>query len=73
MDPSDVQTVHEMMAAPETVFVGHTEGNEVFSGTSARFTAAAEAAGFRKQVQQVIWDARGRPMFEVYRWAPQSR
>ena len=73
MDPSDVQTVHEMLAAPETVFVGHTEGNEVFSGTSARFTAAAEAAGFRKQVQQVIWDARGRPMFEVYRWAPQSR
>lgn len=73
MDDNDLRTVREMLAVPETVFVGHTEGNEVFSGTSARFTAAAQAAGYRKQVLQVIGDARRRPMFEVYRWAPQSR
>jgi hypothetical protein len=73
MDDNDLQMVHEMLAAPETVFVGHTEGNEVFSGTSARFAAAAEAAGYRKQALRVVGDARGRPMFEVYRWAPQSR
>ncbi|MGO9096644.1 MAG: ArnT family glycosyltransferase [Bryobacteraceae bacterium] len=73
MDSSDQQLVREMLAAPETVFVGHTEGNEVFSGSSARFVAAAEAAGYRKQVLRVVGDGRGRPIFEVYRWAPQSR
>jgi hypothetical protein len=73
MDASDLLTVQEMLAAPETVFVGHTEGNELFSGTSARFAAAAGAGGYRKQVLRAIGDARGRPMFEVYRWVPQSR
>ena len=73
MDASDLLTVQEMLAAPETVFVGHTEGNEMFSGTSARFAEAAGADGYRKQVLRAIGDARGRPMFEVYRWVPQSR
>jgi len=40
MDASDLLTVQEMLTAPETVFVGHTEGNEMFSGTSARFAEA---------------------------------
>ena len=73
MDDSDRQLVREMLAAPETVFVGHTEGNEVFSGSSARLVAAAEAAGYRKQVLRVVGDGRGRPMFEVYRWTLQGR
>lgn len=68
MDENDLRIVHQMLAAEGTVFLGHTEGNEVFSGVSARFGAAAESAGYRKQVLRVVGDARGRPIFEVYRW-----
>jgi 4-amino-4-deoxy-L-arabinose transferase-like glycosyltransferase len=68
MDENDLRIVHEMLTAEEAVFLGHTEGNEEFTGRSARFAAAAESAGYRKQVLRVIDDARGRPIFEVYRW-----
>ena len=67
MDENDLRIVREMLSE-EAVFLGHTEGNEVFGGVSARFAAAAESAGYHKQVLRVIDDARGRPIFEVYKW-----
>ncbi|MGA2328279.1 MAG: hypothetical protein ABSH05_18525 [Bryobacteraceae bacterium] len=72
MDADDLRMVHQMLAAEETVFLGHTEGNEVFDGLSARFAAAAESAGYRKQVLRVIGDRRGRQIFEVYRWTAKT-
>jgi hypothetical protein len=68
MDENDLRIVREMLAAPETVYLGHTEGNEVFGGASARFAAVAQASGYSKQVLQVVGDGKGRPIFEVYRW-----
>jgi len=57
-----------MLAASGGVFVGHSEGNEVMTGVSAKLTRVASEAGYRKDVLRVIEDRRGRPVFEVYRW-----
>jgi 4-amino-4-deoxy-L-arabinose transferase-like glycosyltransferase len=72
MDDADRKSVNEMLAAADAVWIGHTEGNEILSGISARMLAFAEAAGYRKQVLKVIADRTGRPMFEVYRWVRTS-
>ncbi len=67
MDDTDRRILDEMLASEGGVYVGHTDGNEIFPGVSARLRAYAEAAGYRKEVQKVISDRNGRPMFEVYR------
>jgi hypothetical protein len=59
-----------MLARPDALFLGHTEGNEVDTGTAARLDALAESAGLRKHVAKTIADRKGRPVFEVYRFLP---
>lgn len=68
MDDTDRRFLNEMLATSGAVYVGHTDGNEIFNGVSARMKAFAEAAGYHKQALKVIGDRNGRPMFEVYRW-----
>ncbi len=68
MDDNDRRMLGEILSARDAVFVGHTEGNEILNGVSAKMRGAAERAGYRKQVLKVIGDRNGRPMFEVYRW-----
>jgi hypothetical protein len=58
----------EMLAAPGNVFLGHTDGNEVDTGTAARLEALAQSAGLRKHVSKTIPDRKGHPIFEVYRF-----
>jgi 4-amino-4-deoxy-L-arabinose transferase-like glycosyltransferase len=69
MDDNDRRIWSEILSARNAVFVGHTEGNEVFGGVSAKVRSAAEASGYRKQVLKVIGDRHGRPLFEVYRFS----
>jgi 4-amino-4-deoxy-L-arabinose transferase-like glycosyltransferase len=64
----DRELALRMLATPGALFVGHTEGNEIMSGVSARMEALASSAGYQKQVVRVIEDRAGRPVFEVYRW-----
>ncbi len=61
----------EMLSRTDTVFVGHTEGNEVDLGTMAQLDALAQSVGLRKQVLRTIPDRTGRPVFELYRFARQ--
>lgn len=69
---SQKRDVHEIISAPDAVFVGHTQGNEVAPGINARLESLAQADGYRKEVLQVIADRNGRPIFEVYRFRPIS-
>ncbi len=68
MNEDDRRILSEILSARDAVFVGHTEGNEIMSGVSAKMLEAAAGAGYRKKVLKVIGDRNGRPMFEVYRW-----
>ncbi len=68
VSPSDQSLALRMLADRQALWVGHTEGNEIIPGVSARFATLAQAAGYQKQTVQVISDRHGRPVFEVYRW-----
>jgi len=58
-----------VLADPAFLFVGRPREMEVFQGTGARLAAAAEAAGYRRDLVAVIPDSFGRPTYELYRFA----
>jgi len=70
MTPEKRREALEMLAMKDAVFLGHTDGNEVFPGVSGRLRAFAEAAGYRKETIKIVGDHMGRPIFEIYRWTP---
>ena len=57
---------------PRYVFLTHTEGNESFPGTTARFVQLAESKGFRQVNRRVFADSNGRDMVEIFQFSPQS-
>ncbi|HEX8986031.1 MAG TPA: hypothetical protein VF767_11375 [Bryobacteraceae bacterium] len=58
----------EMLARKDAIFLGHTEGNEINTGTAARLEALGQSVGLRKQAVRVVNDRMGRPIFELYRF-----
>lgn len=50
------------------LWLGHTPAYEEITGINDSITKAADAAGFRKQVVEVIHDRHGRPVFEMFRF-----
>ncbi len=63
----DESIVSSQLEDKDALFVGHTEGNEIMTGVSARFLEFAQAAGYQKETVQVISDRNQRPVFEIYR------
>ena len=59
----------EALAAPNVIFVGHTENNEIATGTAAGFESLAESAHLHKRVFKLIEDRNGRPIFELFRYS----
>ncbi len=64
----DREFATRMLSRKDAIWIGHTEGNEILSGVSARLLEFAQASGHRKQVLRVISDRDGRPIFEIYRF-----
>ena len=54
------------------VFVGYTQGNEMFLAAKQPLFRCAREAGFRREVLEVIRDRNGRPIFEVYKFRRQA-
>lgn len=50
------------------LWVGHTAAYEQFRGSTEHVVARAAAAGFRKELVQVVADRNGRAVFEVFRF-----
>jgi len=72
MDAEDKRIVLERVAEPGAVFVGHTDGNELFAGVNAKLLAVATEAGYRRESVEQIPDRNGRPVFDVVRFARRS-
>jgi hypothetical protein len=64
----DAERVAAAAGEPGDLFIGHTKGFEFFEGRNERFVAAAEAAGYRREMLRVVSDSGGRPTYEVYRF-----
>lgn len=73
MDASERRRVLERMARSDAVFVGYTQGNEMFPAAKQLLLRCAREAGFRREVLEVVRDRNGRPIFEVYRFRRQAR
>lgn len=68
-DSTERTQLAAMLSTPGSVFVGHVPGREAFQGVDERLDQFAEAAGYRKQMLQVVPDSNGRPVFEIFRFA----
>ena len=65
LDDAGRAQLREFLAAPESLFVSHTEGNEFFPGSRSRLLAFAATEGYRENVIQTVRDRNGRAIFEV--------
>jgi 4-amino-4-deoxy-L-arabinose transferase-like glycosyltransferase len=68
LSAEDLEVVRGWVKEPDHVFVAHTEGNEFFTGTSAKLQKIATEMGYQRDLMQVIGDRYGRKVFEVYRF-----
>jgi hypothetical protein len=73
LDSTDREVVHQWLAAQGTLFVGHTDDNELFRGSNARLADVARQYGMEKEFLSIIPDRNGRPIFEIYRYNARPR
>ena len=55
------------------LFIAHVEKRENFTGVRKRFDQAASAAGCHEESLETIPDSNGRPVFEVFKIACETR
>jgi hypothetical protein len=67
-DATGTQMIGNMLNDPHGLFLGHVAEREVFTGVRQRLEAAAIAAGYRKQIVEIVRDSNARPVFEVFRF-----
>jgi Dolichyl-phosphate-mannose-protein mannosyltransferase len=68
LGPEDKGVVFARMAEVGAIFVGHTDGDELFPGVNAKLRSLAGEAGYRREMLAEIPDRNGRTMFEVFRF-----
>lgn len=54
--------------SPGFAFIQHTDDKQMFPGVNGQFRAAALALGYTEQVERVVHDNEGRPVFEIFRF-----
>jgi Dolichyl-phosphate-mannose-protein mannosyltransferase len=57
-----------MIASHDFVFVQHTEDKQIFPDVNGRLRSAGLSLGYAEQVQRVVHDDEGRPVFEIFRF-----
>jgi hypothetical protein len=62
--------IQAILLDPDAIFVGHVPAREVMTGVSANLNRAAASYGRKKEMIRAIADSNGRPVFEVFRYAP---
>lgn len=67
-DPNEANRaeVLRMIEGKDSVFIDHTEGNELMASLRGRVDAVAASAGYRRQVLKTVSDRVGRPVLEVF-------
>ena len=68
LDDRDREFLGNMIGDPQNVFINHTKTFEFFTDVNNKLVKYAEDAGYRRQVEAVIPDSYGRPVYEVYRF-----
>ncbi len=66
-DTANPQTLIAQLRLPDTVFLTHTQGHEMFPGITAKVLSAAQAAGGRVVDRRVYYDYNGVATVETFR------
>jgi 4-amino-4-deoxy-L-arabinose transferase-like glycosyltransferase len=70
LNESNREEVVRMIGNKDSVFIDHTEGNEVMPSIRGRLDTVALSAGYRRQTLNTVSDRMGRPVFEVFSFVP---
>ena len=70
LDETQSKEIVKRINHPGSIFVNYTEGREFFPNAARLVLKRAEEVGFQRVPLRVIHDRRGRPIFELYRFAP---
>ncbi len=54
------------VTAPDFVFIEHTDDKQMFPNINVQLRSAALAIGYTEQVERVVHDYQGRPVFEIF-------
>jgi hypothetical protein len=57
------------LASPNSVFIQHTDDKQLYDNVNIQLRDAALALGYTEQVERVVHDNQGRPVFEIFRFA----
>lgn len=57
------------LATPDSVFIQHTDDKQLYDNVNVQLRDAALAHGYTEQVERVVHDNQGRPVFEIFRFA----
>ena len=68
LSTEDRRIVLGRIAETDSIFVGHTDGNEAYPGLNARLRSIAEEGGYRPETMAEIPDRNGRAIFDVVRF-----
>ncbi len=63
---SNREQVVRMIGDKDSVFIDHTEGNEVMPSIRGRLDSVTASAGYRRHVLKTVSDRMGRPVFDVF-------
>jgi len=66
----DREEIVRRAADPDSIFIGRAKPAEVFAGVTDKMVRIAADGGYARQMVTAISDRYGRPMFEVFRFAP---
>ncbi len=61
-------SVAAMIASPDFILIQHTDDKQMFPDVNGRLRTAAASLGYSEQIQRVVHDDEGRPVFEIFRF-----
>jgi hypothetical protein len=64
--------IEEALRDPRAVFVDHLPGHEYYAGSDERLNEVAKSIGLWSTVIHTIYDSKGRPQIEVFRFVGNS-
>ncbi len=62
----DANEIARRLQEPETLWVTHGDGYEIWPGVSATLDRIASRLGYSKELLQTIHDRNGRPIFDIF-------
>jgi 4-amino-4-deoxy-L-arabinose transferase-like glycosyltransferase len=68
MTDDDRTHISALIAAPDFIFIQHTDDQQIFDGVNDRLRSEARALGYSEEVERVVHDNQARPIFEIFRF-----